>query len=328
VRARYVVFAVSAVVAAAIACGIVYSRAKPRQAAPRAMQQAPAPAAELGFPVTVRARHVVPIPAPVDGTLDEVLVNANEPVYEGQVIARIRNTMLESEREAAVRDLQAATERLEQMESELADRRLESSRASADSARVQLEFKGIEKGYLRQQMLYREGATPRLVFEKVEKEYLAKRAERDTAFDLARSAADRLDAAQKRYEALRSEREVRSRELDEANANAAAGEVRSPVTGVLLGITRRAGEPVPPGLPDLARVAVNLAELEAVVEPPPGALPAFRPGVAAMLVFAEYPDAIPGKVREVAGRQVVIDFVTPVPAIIPGAHGQARLAAQ
>ncbi len=325
-RARYAIFAVSALLAAAVAGGFLYQHVKPRPAAPRARQQAPA--ADTGYPATVRARHIVPVPAPVDGTLDEILVNENEPVYEGQIIARIRNTMLESEREAAVRDLQTATERLEQMESELSNRRLESSRANADRARAQLEFDGIEKAYLRQQMLYREGATPRLAFEKVEKEYLTRRAERDTTFDLARSAADRLDAAQKRYEALRNDREARSQELDTANAHAAAAEVRSPVTGVLLGITRRAGEPVPPGLPDLARIAVDLAELEAVVEPPPNALPAFRPGAPAILAFAEYPDAIPGQVREVVNQQVVIDFVTPTPTIVPGAHGQARLAEQ
>lgn len=313
-------------VATAIAGGFLLRGSKESAAAePRARAQAPARGTALGFPATIRARHVIPVPAQVDGVLEEILAAPGEPVYEGQIVARIRNTMLESEREMAVRELEDATEQLHELEAELANRRLEQSRAAAERSRVQIEFDAIEKTYLRQQMLYREGATPRLALEKVEKEFLRSRGERDTAYALERGATERFDDAQRRYDALRIEREARSRELEDANAKIAAADVRSPVTGVLVAITRSAGEPVPVGLPDLARIAVNMAELEAVVDAPPDQLAAFHPGTEALLTFADYPDAIPGAVREVTGNQAIVEFTTPTPAIVPGSTAQVLL---
>ncbi|MGE5489155.1 MAG: HlyD family secretion protein [bacterium] len=324
-RAKYTIAAVSAVLVAAIAGGFLLRSKRPAAEEPQAGAKAPVPANALGFPATIRARHVTPVPAPVDGVLEEVFVAPGDAVYEGQILARIRNEMLESEHELAVRELDDATERLHRLEAELANRRLEHSRAAAERARVQTEFDAIQKNYLRQQRLYSEGATPRLVFEKVEKEYLRARDERDTAYELERGATARFDDAQKRYDALRIERDLRSRELEEANARIAAADVRSPVTGVLVAITRNVGEPVPAELPDLARVAVNLAELEAVVDAPPEQLAAFRSGMEALLTFAEFPDALPGVVREIEGNQAIIEFTTPTPAIAPGATAQVRL---
>jgi multidrug efflux pump subunit AcrA (membrane-fusion protein) len=324
-RFKYAILALVAVVAAAGVGGAVYWRTRARVPARPA---APAPAvraADAGFTGTVRAKHVVAVPAPVTGTLEELAVAVGEPVYEGQIVVRIKNSTLEHDREEAARELSSAEDRVNRFEAELAALRLEQSRARADYARAQAEADRVQTLYLREQTLYREGATPRLVFEKREKEYAEARNERDVLEAAASAAQERVDAVQKRLDAARVDRDEKSGELEALNERAAAAEVRAPVDGILVGTARSAGEDVTPEIPDLLRIAVNVAELEAVVEPPPPALARIKPEQEALLAFAELAETLPGKVREVAGNQVIIDFSTPNPAVRPGMTAHVRI---
>ncbi len=321
-RRTLVGIALVAVVAAGV---LLYMRTRARPE-PQAAAAAPAPPTGIIAAGTIRAKFVVPVPAPVDGVIEALPVEPGQPVYEGQVIGRIRNAGIDADRENLTREAAQAEERLVRLEGEFAEMRLEASRARAELSRVQTDFAAAEKYYQRERLLYEKGATPRLVFEKAEKEYRDKRAERDTAEQVANAAAERLDALGTRVDAARELRDEKNRALDEVKERAAAAEVRSPVDGVLVAIARKAGEEVTTDVADLFRIAVNVAELEAVVEPEPPALARVRAGQEALLSVAGVPDAIVGRVKEVAGNQVVVEFASPTPAVQPGMTAQVRIA--
>jgi hypothetical protein len=121
------------------------------------------------------------------------------------------------------------------------------------------------------------------------------------------------------------DRDAKNQELEAAREHAAAGDVRASSDGVLLGTARGAGEEVEAGTPNLLRIAVNLSDLEAVVQPPPPVLARVRPGAEALVMFAETGDALAGRVREVAGTEVIVEFASPNPVIKPGMNAQVRL---
>jgi multidrug efflux pump subunit AcrA (membrane-fusion protein) len=321
-RVKYTI-ATLALVAAASVAGAIYWGSRRLKATPAAPQPAAPPAADLSFTATVRAKHVVAVAAPVTGTVEELVVAVGEPVYEGQIVARIKNSTLEHDKEEAARDLAAAEDRVNRFDAELAALRLELSRARADAARAQAEAESVQKRYLLEQTWYNAGAWPRLKFEKTEKEYAEVRQERDALAAGAAAAQERVDAAQKRFDDARVDRDEKGRELEAVSERAAAAEVRAPVEGILVGTARAAGEDVTAGIPDLLRIAVNVAELEAVLEPPPPALARIKPEQE--VLFAELTEMLPGKVREVAGNQVIVDFSTPNPAVRPGMTAQVRL---
>lgn len=314
-------------VAAAAGTGVVLYRRS--QAPPPRQVQAEVPvSADAAWAAAVRARHVVDVPSPVAGTVEELLVEPGQPVYEGQLVMRLKNTALAAEQETAVREAAGAAEQLNRFEGELAALRLEHSRARADFSRAQSEFDRVDKLYQREQLLLSKGATPRKKFEKVEQEYQERRADRDAVEQAARAAEERVTAMQKRVDATRAQRDAKNQELETAREHAAAGDVRAPSDGFLLGTARSVGEEVEAGIPDLLRIAVNLSDLDAVLQSPPPVLARIRPGAEALVMFAETGDSLAGRVREVAGNEVIVEFASPNPVIKPGMNAQVKLQLQ
>jgi HlyD family secretion protein len=314
-------------VLAAVAVGalLLHRRAAPP---PRAAT-APAPAAsarpEISLPGKIRAQSVVAVAVPVEGTIESLLVEEGQPVYEGQLLGRIRNSGLESAQQEAAADAERAQARLSQLQNELIVARLEASRARADSTRAQGDCDRAERAYLRQQMLYKEGATPRLVFEKSAADFQSAKTERDTRTELAQVAESRLSALVKSLDAARSTLDEKNQALDAAREQAAAAEIHSPANGLLVAVSRQPGEEVTTEVQDLFQIAVNLSALEAVVQPDPPALARIRPGQEALIQSADLPDVVPGRVKEIQGAQVIVEFTSPNPALRPGATAQVRI---
>jgi HlyD family secretion protein len=268
---------------------------------------------------------MVTVGAPIEGTLEELLVQPGEPVYEGQLLGRIKNTGLDAAQRAAKEDRDRAQDRVSRLQTEMISLRLEASRAHSDALRASSEYDRAERAYLRQQMLYKEGATPRLVYEKSTAALEEAKRERDTQESLEKAAEERLAMLVRSLDAARKAFEDSDGALEEAQANAAAAELRSPVNGLLIARTRDAGAEVTPDVTDLFQIAIDLAALEAVVEPPPPELARIRPGQEAYVQIAEFPDAFPGRVKAVQGNQVVVEFISRNPALKPGVTAQVRI---
>jgi HlyD family secretion protein len=287
---------------------------------------AESPVRELSLPGIIQAQHVVPVGAPVTGTIDAFLVDVGQDVYEGQLLARIASQDLESAREEGVRATQNAQDKVNTIEGRIIAARLEASRARADANRSHDQFERAEKTYLRQQMLNREGATPRLVYEKAEREFETARAEFHSLDELARQAESRAGDLIGDLDASKRSLEEHNAELETATTQSAGAEIRSPVSGILVA---RKGEPGkligPEDAKDLLEIAADLSQLSVTIRAEPRTLQRIHPGQDALVVVADLNGVIPATVKEIKGSDVILSFVSPSPVIRPGMTAQVRL---
>ncbi len=309
---------------AALGVGVVALVRHNRPAeAVRAQTPVPPPASDVSLTGKIQAVHVLDVPAPIEGSIDEFFKDAGQEVYEGELIARLKNTTLESARDQAGADLERAQSRVARLESSLVSARLEASRARADAVRSRGESERLEKLFLRQQLLYREGATPRLVFEKSQKEYREAHAEYTSLEAVAKQAEERVEALTKELDAARRVLDDRNQDLEQAKADLAATEVHSPVDGLVVARRGAAGQEVDRNMKDLFQIAVDLTLLQLVVDPEPPLLDRIKPGAPALVQVAEVGgEGLAGSVKDVKDGRVVVEFRNPSPAVKPGLTAQ------
>lgn len=319
---------------AAIAAGALTWWRGQQQTARASQKQDPAPASqtepanlnEFAADGKILPVHVVAVKASLDGVIEELFAEVGSEVYEGQILARIRSGKLDAALEAATAEVEKIKTRVSNLEGSIIAARLETSRADADFERAKETFEKADKAYQRQQLLYREGATPRLTFEKAEKEFQQAKADAGALVDVAKAAAERVEALQKELDLAKKQLDDKDDELETAKNQVAAGEVAAPAEGVVT--TRRGapGETVNPTMTDFFQIAVKLTELQVALDPPPPVLERIKAGQPALLRIAEATEEIPGKVREVKGSQAFVEFVSPNPALIkPGLTAHVRV---
>jgi multidrug resistance efflux pump len=332
IRGKWLLFG-GVVILAAIAAGslAVWRQQNRKPAAPKVELAKPAAPAdftgsEVSLTGKIQAQKVVDVPVPIEGTIESFEVEVGEDVFEGQVIARIQNRQSEARLEAATAELDKAQTRVTNTDGAIIAARLEASRAAADAQRTRAEFDLADRTYQRQKLLYAEGATPRLTFEKAEREYKALKDEHETKDALARQAEERVSALNRDLDLFRRMLEEKNEMLELAKTDVAAGEVRAPADGIIVARRGELGEDVTRQIEDLFRIATALSAMEVVVEPTPPALARIRPGQAAAIHIAEMPnEVINGTVREVAGSQVIVEFISPTPLIKPGLSAQVTI---
>ncbi|HEU0140218.1 MAG TPA: efflux RND transporter periplasmic adaptor subunit [Bryobacteraceae bacterium] len=330
-RGKWILLAGVAILVAVIAGALSAVWRDRAERARQAQEQAEAkkagpPASEISLSGTVQAQNVVPVPASVNGTLEIYYVEEGQEVFEGQLLARIRNTRLETERDAATAELERIQTRVNNLESGIISARLEASRAMADANRARADFERVEKVYQRQRMLYSEGATPRLVWEKAQKDYERTKAEYEGLQELARQAESRLSSSIGDLDQARVMLSERTAEFEHAQAELQSAEVHSPVDGIVVAVRGQAGDVVDPGIPDLLRIATELNSLQVTVMPDVASLPYIHPGQPAVVQLPEAAnEALPGQVLEVRDGTVVVVFQSPTPAVKPGLTAQVRL---
>lgn len=273
----------------------------------------------------VQPQELIPVASPIEGIIDELFVDAGGEVYEGQLIARIRNGKLDSVLEAATAEVEKLKTRVTTLEGSIIAARLESSRAGAEAARVKAEYDQADRVFQRQQMLLREGATPRLAFEKAEREFKQIKTDYDNTSEAAKVADDRVASLNRDLDAAKKLLEGRNEELENAKEEAGQGELKSPTDGLVISRKGAPGEQISPGVEDFFVLAANLTALQVVLDPDPAVLPRIKPGQIAGVRVAEAGDEIPGFVREIKGTQVIVDFVAPEPNIKPGLSAQVRI---
>jgi multidrug efflux pump subunit AcrA (membrane-fusion protein) len=289
----------------------------------------PAPFAsgtEVSYTGKVRAQQVVTVAAPVEGEVQEYLAEVGDEVSEGQLLARIHNSGLLSTRDRAAEEVERIQARVNSLETGLIQGRLDESRSAADSQRAQMEFARLEKIYQRQQLLYREGATPRLTYEKAQADYERAKTERDNLESLAQHVAERIASSQKDLDNARKLLDSKTGDLDQAKLDLQGTDVNSPVDGILVGRRGSAGEAVNPSIPDFLQIAVDLGRLEVVFDMPPDVATRLKPNYALAVVLAEMGgEPLQGAVKSVTGSQVVAVFASPNPAVRPGVTAQVRI---
>ena len=327
-RGKWLLFAGTLILAAAAAGALTWlKRGAHKQSEPPAAAAAVHPAArDLSLSGTIQALHVVPVGAPVTGTVESLLVDVGQDVFEGQLLAHIGSHGLESAREEAARSAQNAQEKVDAIESRIIAARLEAARSRAEANRARDQFERAEKAYQRQQMLNREGATPRLVYEKSEREFERARTEFNSLDELARQAENRASELMHDMEAAKRVLNERDAELESATTEAAGAEIRSPVSGVVVARKGEPGKLLQPGeAKDLFEIAADLSQLVVQIQPDPAALKRLRPGQDALVFTADLPGAIPGTVREISAAGAIVGFTSPSAVIRPGMTAQVRL---
>lgn len=320
----------AAIILAAIGAGALSvlwkEHVKPAQKAAEVVPAAPVLGSDVSLEGKIQALRVIEVPAPVEGTVDVFHAEIGQEIFEGQLLAQINSDSLTGAEQQATQLADRARNRLNDLESSIIAGRLEASRARAVASRLKTEFDRSEKAYQRQKMLLAAGATPRLAFEKAEKEYLTSQAESASAEALAQQVESRIDALLKEQDAAKKTLEERTHELEAAEADLAAAEVHAPVDGVVVGRRGNAGDDVDRSMKDLFRIATDLSRLAVVVEPPPPVLARIHPGQTAVVTVSEAQnEPLAAEVKKVENGQVTVEFTSPDPAVKPGLTAQVRI---
>jgi multidrug resistance efflux pump len=314
------------VILAAIAAGALSVLLQTPKKPEAAKAQTQPVVTEIVVAAKLQAATVVNVGVPIAGKIEAFNAEPGDEVYEGQLLAQVRSAGLQDAQEAAVVELERAQARVNNIESSIAASRLEASRAAADASRVRSDLDRATRHYQRQKMLLEEGATPRLTFEKAERDFRTVEAESKNLDQVAKQSEERVDSLQRELDNAQKLLQDKAENLEGLNERMAAGDISSPVNGIVAGRRGQVGEEVNPTIKDLFQIATDLSLMEAVAEPGATELARIKPGQEAFIALAESPDELlPGLVKKIEQGRVTIEFKSPNPAIKPGLTAQVRI---
>jgi multidrug resistance efflux pump len=323
---KWLITAAAAVVLVIAGSVLLYRKShtpKPKPTPPPPVVVAPPP--EISIAGKIEATKVVKVPVPVDGVIEQLVADVDDDVVVGDVLARIKSPKIAAAQKKSEEIAGHARNRVGELETALIGAELEASRSDADASRAKIEYEKAEKTYQREEMLMREGITPRLVYEKAQQEYNTLKAQTQELSEAAKKAAARLVSLKAELESARRADEQRASDIDKGQSNSMAGEVRSPAEGVVIARHGQQGDPVTRATKDFFQIAVNLTALQVVIAPQPQELPRIHAGQTAAIEIAETTGSTPGKVREIKAGQVFIDFTSPSLSVRPGMTAQVKI---
>lgn len=281
---------------------------------------------ELSLSGRVQATKLIQILAPVDGVLEELRVREGEDVSEGQMLARVKNNSLDINHEQATQQLESLQSKVNNLEAGLISARLEAQRARADADTLKARLEAARKEFDRQAMLMKEGATPRLKFEKGKQDYESSLVEFEAKDNLARQASDRVENSSRALDDAKKTLAEHTAEWEEAKSDLNSAEIHAPADGVVVKVAKQNGEPVDRRATEVFQIAVDLTAMEAVVALNPDELPLVKPGQVAVIYLVEAGnEPIPSTVREIKANEAYLDFRSPNPMIRPGLIAQVRI---
>lgn len=324
-KARWYILVIFVITAIA-ATGVFVIR---RSAAPARAAQPASKAVveeEISLPATLQAVTTIPVGIPIQGKIESFQVDVGAEVYEGQLLAQIRSEALQAVQQAAEVDLEQAETRVRNLESLLSAARLEASRASADASRVRNDYERAEKAFQRYKMLLEEGATPRLTFEKAQKEYIALQAESKNLDAVAVAADERISSVSRELDATRKILEGKATDAEAAKLHAGSGEVLSPVNGIVVARRGQAGDNVHPSMTDLFQIASDISVLQAIADASPAQISKIKQGQPATVTLAEMAgELLQGTVLKAENGKVTVEFANPNALVKPGLTAQIRI---
>lgn len=326
-RRRWTYIVLTAAVVVGVAAFLM-ARRKPAPAGAGkagAVVQAEAPN-EITLQGKIRPQHIVGVAPNVSGLIEAFLAEPGQDVYQGQVLARVGAVGLESTREGAAQALDRAQEQLTTAESVVNAARMEGARSEADAQRARMALDRAQKVYSRQQLLYQEGATPRLTYEKAAADFEAAQKEYAIMEAAAQAGRERLQATLNDVAAARRAVEAKKNELDEAQTALSAAEVHSPVDGYVVSRKGEVGKPADGLGADFFQIATDLYALEVELEPRAQDVARFVSGMPALvLVLDVQSGSMEGRVKEIRDGKVVVEFGSANPAIKPGMMADVRI---
>ena len=272
----------------------------------------------LSLPGRIEAVEVVAVPVPVSGRIESLPVNVGEEVAEGDLLATIRSSELESQKELANEEFNRLRNRVSTLESALIAARLEASRARESAGDARAAMDAAQTALQRQELLYSKGAAAKQAVEKSQTVLDAASGVHAGRQKVVQLADGRVAELNRELDEQQKVLDDKNKELEDVAAQVISGDVRSPVDGYVVARKGAVGEEVALEVEDLFQIAVNLTDLRAVVNAPPAMLEKVRAGQEAMLQIAELPDGVPTKVTEVRDGQVIMDFTSPNTQIKPG----------
>lgn len=308
---------------AALAISLI--RQPPEKSQPVQAQTETRSTAEITMAAKLQARTIVDIASPIEGKIETVHTEVGSEVYEGQLLAVVKSATLESARQQAQQDYERLQTRVNDLESALAAARLEASRAGADATRIRADLDRATRNLQREKMLLAEGATPRLTFEKAEKQFVALEMESKNMDQVAKQSDERVLSIQQELDTARKLLQDKTDALEASKERLAAGQVYSPVSGTMASMRARAGDDVHPSTKDLFQIATDLSTMEAVADVDSSQMSRIKPGQIAYIAVAESQDLLTGVVKEAVGGKVKVEFANPDPSIKPGLSAQIRI---
>jgi multidrug resistance efflux pump len=326
-RRKWILIA-GVVLAAAGALALLAIRGRQRpvpKPSASALAASVAQATDVTLQGKIRPQHVTGVTASVPGFIEAFLVEPGADVYEGQVLARIGAQGLESAREVAQASLERAQEQVGKAEAGVAAARLELSRAEADSTRARMALDRADRAFQRQQTLFKEGATPRLTYEKALHEYEAAQKDWDAIDATVRTGRDQVQSAAEEVGAAKKIVADKTKALEDAQYALSAAEVHAPVDGYVVSRKGEVGADAQQ-VGELFQIATDLYALEVVLEPKAEILKRLVPGQPALVLVLDLQSAaMQGAVREIKGNQAIVEFTSGLPAIKPGMNADVRL---
>lgn len=281
---------------------------------------------EINLSGRVQPQRVVPVPVPVDGVLENLTVKEGEEVSEGQLLARVKNDNLDTEQENQLQEVERLQSKVTGLEASIIAARLEAQRTKgeADNARTTLE--AARKALDRQTALRKEGATPRLIFEKAETAFKNAEVEAGARASVERQAQENYDRLVRNLDEARKQLAEQSAEQERAKGELNSAEIHAPATGILVKVNKQNGDAVAAADKELFLIGVDLAALEVAVELNADEIKRTKPGMRAAITLAENNfEALPGVLREIIESTAYIEFSTPNPAVVPGLIAQVKI---
>jgi|SRR5579871_538502 len=304
-------------------------RTPPPHTANLAKTEAPPAPAFLTLTGKVRAVHLVVVNSEVDGNIDAFEANVGDEVTAGQELARIGGAGLEAEQADAAAEVDKAQARVETAEKTVANAQVDASRAHADVQRVRAALDRLQKVYDRQKVLVAAGATPRLTYEKSERDYESGRQEWEAVDKAARSADERVRDTMKELDNLNKVLTDRRRQLLAAQSAVQSGTVLAPVDGVIVGRGGQIGQAARELADGLFQIGTDLYDLEVPLDLTPEQLKRIKPSQPALVIIPDLQGiSITGAVKEITDNRAVVGFKSSMPAIRPGMAAEVRLQAQ
>jgi multidrug resistance efflux pump len=301
-----------------------------KRSAPAPLQRASAltlPASGLTtLTGTIRPQHVVGVGSSSSGTIESFLADVGQQVLTGDTLARVSAQGLESAVENAANAVERAQSRVEKADAATNTARLEQSRASADLDRSQAILTEANNQIATAQTRFKVGAISRNAFDAAQASFTAAQHDVELKMKTLRTASDYVDSLQKLADGERKDLEEKNQELQAAKGDLNAADVLAPVDGWVVARKGQPGQPAQDSGNEMFVIATDLAAMEVALDVEPAVFKRVVPGMQALVLIPELTNAaLSGDVKGFDGKQVIVEFFNPLPALKPGTKASVHL---